>query len=155
MAVNGKQDKMNTVNVVSRKDKELADDENSHYGWFGWSPACLQTLNQAGWLIFFMFWASMVQSMVANGLVGVVLSSLETRFKLTSGQSAWIPGVYDAAGVIVVLVIIYVGSRCHRPFWTGVGEFVVCLGCVVFVLPHFLTDNYVPTGRINSLHIRY
>ena len=37
-------------------------------------------------------------SMVNNGLIGVVLSSIETRFGLTSTESSWIVTTYDVAG---------------------------------------------------------
>ena len=34
--------------------------------------------------------------------------------------------------------------RAHRPRWTALGELTVCIGSILFVIPHFATDEYIP-----------
>ena len=58
-----------------------------------------QRFNTAGWFLFWMFMWNNFGSMVNNGLLGVVLSSIETRFGLTSTESSWIVTSYDVAGM--------------------------------------------------------
>jgi len=128
---------------------ERNSDSDLKYGY----PCCkarwAQFLNKASWYTFFIFWANFIQSLVTNGLVGVVLSTLEKRFSLTSMQSSWIASVYDVASVPFIIVTSYVGAKCHRPFWTAIGQFTVMLGSVLFVLPQFTTDQ-VPLNERNS-----
>ena len=50
-------------------------------------------------------------SMVAQGLPGVVLSSIERRFDLASAQSSWIASSFETAGAPALLVLAFVGSR--------------------------------------------
>ena len=120
------------------------------YGWFSFVPSCLQKINKAGWFLFFMCLANIFQSMTINGLVGVVLSSLETRFGLTSSQSSWIASAYDVSTVPVLAIVSYFGSRSHRPRWTALGLFVLVLGTIIFILPHFTTPKYEPVVDANS-----
>ena len=74
----------------------------------------------------------------------MVLTTLEKRFELNSWESSWIAGVYDLAAVPTILLASYVGTRPHRPFWVGMGQFAVFVSTVIFLLPHFTTDPYMP-----------
>jgi len=116
------------------------------YGCFGTRTKCLQALNKAGWLLFFMCIANVFQSMVVNGLIGTILSSLETRFGFTSSQSSWIVSAYDVSTIPMLILISYFGSRSHRAMWTGIGLLVLVIGSVIMVLPHFLSSEYRPTS---------
>ncbi len=93
-------------------DKEV--DVSQKFGFLSFKPSCLQVFNTAGWFVFALFWANSFQSMVSNGLLGVVITSIETRFQLTSGQSSWIAASYEIAAIPVLLVVSYVGSGLHR-----------------------------------------
>ena len=135
-------EKENTENDSYENDEFL-------YGCVCWKPRCLQFLNTARWYTLFIFLANFFQGLVVNGLVGVVLSTLERRFSLTSVQSSWIVSVYDVASVPFIIATIYIGARCHRPFWTGFGQFLVLVGTILFALPHFTTD-LVDLGDTNS-----
>ena len=54
--------------------------------------------------------------------------------------------MFDLAAAPTILVVSYVGTKAHRPVWTGMGQLLLCVGTFLFVLPHFLTDTYIPTG---------
>ena len=56
------------------------------YGFCGCSPKILQGLLKPVWFLVFMCFGNVFQSMLVNGLIGVILSSLETRFDLTSSS---------------------------------------------------------------------
>ena len=53
----------------------------------------------------------MLQGMVINGLVNVVLSTLETRFGLKSVVSGQIAGFYDIGSLLTVIPVTYFGGR--------------------------------------------
>ena len=114
------------------------------YGWFWFTPACLRNINTPTWFLVFMCIANIFQSMTVNGLIGVVLSSLETRFGFTSSQSSWIASAYDVSTVPVLALLSYFGSRSHRPRWTAAGLFLLVIGTLIIMLPHFTTPIYDP-----------
>ena len=117
------------------------DEEEYRYG-FIWRPDWLQCFNTAAWLLFFMSMANIFQSMLVNGLVGTVITSLERRFDLSSGQSSWIVSAYDVSTIPMLILVSYFGSRSHRTRWTAIGLLILVFGTAIFVLPHFLTGPY-------------
>jgi len=112
------------------------------YGCLGYRPACLQFLTGARWFLLFTGLATFFQSMVVNGFVGATISTLERRFGLASGQTAWIAASYDIAGVPALLVIGYLGLTLRRPMWIGGGLIMLGIGFVVYTIPHFSAPSY-------------
>ena len=51
------------------------------------------------------------QSMVINGLSGVMMSTLEKRFSFSSVQSSLIASGYEFGTIPALLVCSYVGAR--------------------------------------------
>ena len=93
-------------------DKEV--DISQRFGFLSFKPSCLQVFNTAGWYMFVMFWANCFQSVLCMALPSLVISTIETRFQMTSAQSAWIAASYEIATIPVLLGISYVGSSLHR-----------------------------------------
>ena len=80
--------------------------------------------------------------MIVNGLIYVVISTLEKRFNLSSFQSAFISSSYDFTAMFMVVFITYFGERSHKPRLLGIGALIFAVGSVVFALPQILTGLY-------------
>lgn len=118
--------------------------EQLSYGVGACRPPCVQFLNQAAWLLVWMSLANVFQSMLVNGLVGTVVTTLEKRFDLHSSESSVIVSGYDISTIPMLILVSYFGSRSHRARWTAAGLYILVLGSALFVLPHFLTEPYDP-----------
>lgn len=112
------------------------------YGWGSFTPDSLQFLSTPFWFLVIMCVAVTAQSMLVNGLIGVSMSSIETRFDLSSSQAGAIPSVYELGGIPCMLVIGYCGSVIHRPRWIGKAMLLLGVSAIIFTLPHFITDFY-------------
>ncbi len=140
------------MEIDDKKDMEASDEERYKYGWFSWTPRCGQVLLGAKWLLLFMSIANIFQSMTINGLPGTILTSLETRFGLSSSQSSWIVSAYDVSTIPMLVILSYFGSSAHRVKWTAVGIFILVVGNIIFILPHVTTGVYeVGSGTGNDL----
>ena len=94
-----------------------AGDADSRYGCCDCHPGRLQALNNIVGFIAFASLANCVQSL-ANGLLGVVMSTIERRFDLPSSASSWIASSYEIGQIPVLVVISLLGTRsaaaCNR-----------------------------------------
>ncbi|XP_072018415.1 solute carrier organic anion transporter family member 4A1-like [Amphiura filiformis] len=124
---------------IADKDQEDAD---NRYGWLSWRPDCLQWLNNPKGFLFFLCVYCFGQGMTVNGLVYVVLTTLERRFNLPSVQSAFISSAYDFCFMFFVIFVTYFGERAHKPRLLGFGALIFTCGSIVFTLPHYLTGEY-------------
>lgn len=80
--------------------------------------------------------------MILNGIFYVILSTLEKRFLLTSGESGSINSVYNISYLIFGLFVTFYANRAHRPKMLSVGSAILGLGCLIFALPHYTTPLY-------------
>ena len=90
---------------------DLADGPDLRYGFGSWRPSFLQCLNVVPVLVGIGSVGICCMFMVVTGLLGVVLSSIERRFDLTSSQGGWISAGYDIGSIAVLLALSYIGSR--------------------------------------------
>ncbi len=65
---------------------DAASPARLRYGFCGWSPDALQGLCRPLWVLVVMCLCNVFQSMTINGLIGVILTSLEVRFDLSSSS---------------------------------------------------------------------
>jgi len=54
------------------------------------------------------------ETILAKGLLAVIISTIERRFGLSSSQSAWIVVSYEIAGLPALLIIGYLGSTLRQ-----------------------------------------
>ena len=76
------------------------------------------------------------------GMISIVLSSLETRYKFSGVQLGMIPATFDITIVVTVVLISYFGGNSHKPKWLGAGVFIQGIGALLFALPQFITGDY-------------
>ncbi|XP_072038988.1 solute carrier organic anion transporter family member 4A1-like [Amphiura filiformis] len=118
------------------------EDASWRYGWVCLRPKFLQYLNNPKGYLFFLCVFVFAQGFTVNGMVYVVLSTLERRFNLPSVRSGFISSTYDLAVMCVVVFVTYFGERGHKPFILAIGAFLFSIGSATFTLPHFLSDPY-------------
>ena len=70
-------------------------DTEYRYGWFSFTPGCLQVFNKASWVLVAMVMVQVWTTVAQDGLASATQSSIETRFQLTSSQSSWIISAYE------------------------------------------------------------
>lgn len=129
----------------AKLELELADDDLP-CGWFGFRPKCFQFFNRPGGYLFFLCLFTLAQSTTVNGLIYVVITTLERRFNLPSARSGAISSCYDFSVMIVVIFVTYFGEKAHKPLWIGCGAAIFGMGGFLFSMPHFLTNDYTYGG---------
>ncbi|XP_072018417.1 solute carrier organic anion transporter family member 4A1-like [Amphiura filiformis] len=132
----------NSTTSFSVDDADVTDGDETRYGWFSIRPKFLQWLNSPKGYLFCLCFYLFGQGMAVNGLVYLVITTLERRFKLTSVESAFISSTYDFFFMFIVIFVTYFGERAHKPRILGIGALIFSCGSIVFTLPHFLSDPY-------------
>ena len=134
-----------STSCTTTSDNVDADNNGTFQTRFGclrFRPVCLQFLINRRWFLLFMCLTAFFESMVVNGLVGLTVSTIERRFALASGQTAWIAATYEIVGVPALLVVGYFGSTLRRPVWIGGGIVMLAIGFGVYSIPHFVAPAY-------------
>lgn len=90
-------------------------EKDLRYNCFGVRASRVQTLNTVAGVVTCIGLCNCFQTLVTQGLPGVVLSSIERRFSLPSTQSSWIASSYEVASIPVLLLLSFFGSRCWYP----------------------------------------
>ncbi|XP_054750679.1 solute carrier organic anion transporter family member 4A1-like isoform X2 [Lytechinus pictus] len=124
------------------KENDTDEDDNPQCGWFRWRPQCLQCCNNiVGYTLFLSIFV-IAQGMTVNGLVYVVITTLERRFGFTSVRSGFISSSYDFSVMVIIIFVTYFGEKAHKPVWLGIGAFIFGIGSIIFTFPHFLSGEY-------------
>ena len=112
----------------------------------------LNKLRSPKWFLVFLSLAACVQGVLINGLVNVVITSIEIRFGMKSSDTGLLVACQDIGSLLVMLPASHFGSRlgASKPRWIAVGMMVLGIGSFVWTLPHFLTGPYIP-GDLGSL----
>ncbi|XP_044131909.1 solute carrier organic anion transporter family member 4C1 [Bufo gargarizans] len=111
-------------------------------GWGKITPSCLQCCNNPkGYLVMYSLLAIM-QGTAVNGLVNVVISTIEKRYDLNSSLTGLISASYDIAFCLLSLVVSFYGQRGHKPRWLAFSALMIGIGSIVFSIPHFTSGMY-------------
>lgn len=70
-------------------------------------------------------WAGFLQGFIVNGMVNVVITTIEKRYQMRSTESGLIAGGYDVASFIFLIPVSYFGGTRSKPMFTGVGVLVL------------------------------
>jgi organic anion transporter 4A len=102
------------------------------------------------WAVALLCLAGALQGILVNGLINVVISSIEKRFGIKSSDSGFIANSYDIASFLCLLPVSYLGGRGsgRKPAWIGAGVAVLGIGSLLFSLPHLLAG---PVARAGGL----
>nr|XP_002737394.1 PREDICTED: solute carrier organic anion transporter family member 4C1-like [Saccoglossus kowalevskii] len=111
-------------------------------GWFSIRPKWLQRFNTAPGLALAVSLLMFVQGMAVSGFAFVSLTSIETRFQLSSTATGLILSTYDITGLIAAPIVSYFGAMRNKPRWLSVGAIIMGFGFFIWTLPHFTTGDY-------------
>ncbi|KAM3940652.1 solute carrier organic anion transporter family member 4C1-like [Leptodactylus fuscus] len=141
------------------KDGEKKDSQAQHIdeefkegpcGCGRFTPNCLQWCNNpTGYLVMYSLLAIM-QGTAVNGLVNVVISTIEKRYDLNSSLTGLIASSYDIAFCVLSLFVSFYGQRGHKPRWLAFSALMIGAGAIVFSVPHFTTGRYQYGNRYND-----
>ncbi|XP_060075606.1 solute carrier organic anion transporter family member 4A1-like [Ylistrum balloti] len=118
-------------------------------GWGPFRPRCCQRFRSPRYLLLCLCGASFIQGMVVNGLISVVISSLEKRYSLSSSESGLIASCYDIMSAISLIPISYFGGIGVKSRYISLGLMSIAVGSFIFSLPHFTSDVY-NFGRVDD-----
>ena len=118
--------------------------EAPKYGWLKYRPSFLQCCLTPRWILAACCFLVVAESFIVSGLSSVTITSLERRFYLRSYQVAGIFICYEVSATVLTIVVSYFG-HAHKAKWLGVGSIVTGIGCLVFALPQWINDPYIPT----------
>ncbi|XP_077145857.1 solute carrier organic anion transporter family member 4C1 [Ranitomeya variabilis] len=132
------------VNLIDEEIKE------GPYGWGKFTPSFLQCCNNPkGYLVMYSLLAVM-QGTAVNGLVNVVISTLEKRYDLNSSLTGLVSASYDIAFCLLSLFVSFYGQRGHKPRWLAFSALMIGIGAIVFTIPHFTAGRYQFGNRYND-----
>ena len=112
----------------------------------------LNSFRSPKWFLVFLCLAATTQGLCINGLVNVVITSIETRFGLKSTQSGIIASSYDIGSMLIMLPVNYFGGRigASKPRFISVGLLFMGLGSLVWTIPHFATPVYNKHAEVSD-----
>lgn len=93
----------------------------------------------------FLLFASLfcfVQSGIISGVIPSTLATIETRYGMTSVQSASLFTVYDVVVTAVVIPVSVYGRRLHSPRVLSAAFALFTFGALLFVSPQWLLGRY-------------
>ncbi|KAH9372707.1 hypothetical protein HPB48_004219 [Haemaphysalis longicornis] len=132
------------------KRGEEEEEVETRCGLFGVYPAFLQGYRTAKCALMVLCLVSFTRSFSMNGVMMVVLPSLERRYQLRSYESGMILSSNDVASCIAMLPVSFLATQRHKPRFIGVGIATMGLGNLVISLVHFLSPAYQLSGSGGS-----
>ena len=85
--------------------------QDLRYSCFGVRSSCAQVFNTVAGAVTCICLCNLLQTLVTNGLPGIVLTTLERRFGFSSNESSWIASSYEVATIPVLILMALFGSR--------------------------------------------
>ncbi|KAH9374188.1 hypothetical protein HPB48_002371 [Haemaphysalis longicornis] len=111
-------------------------------GWGSFRPDFLLNLRHPRTVLVALCCMVFLQGFVANGLVYMVLPTLERRFQLKSLEAGIIVAMYHLASCISAPLVTLVAARRSKPLYLAMSAIVIGIGTMVITLPHFLAPPY-------------
>ncbi|XP_048449655.1 solute carrier organic anion transporter family member 4C1-like [Rhincodon typus] len=135
----GQNSKQENIAKVEISKQEI---EEGPCGWGRFTPSWIQHCNNPkGYLVFYSL-LGVIQGTLVNGLVNIVITTIEKRYDLNSFTTGLISTGYDMSFCVLCLFVSYYGQKGHKPRWLAFSSFMLGLGSLVFCLPHFTGDLY-------------
>ncbi|XP_033735058.1 solute carrier organic anion transporter family member 4A1-like isoform X2 [Pecten maximus] len=112
------------------------------YGCWTCRPRVLQVFNSIRWHVFWQCVFNFFEGFVVNGVINVIIPSLEKRYEMSSSRSSIIASANDFGALVVLIFISYYGGQRNKPRIMAAGVFLMSIGSLIFSLPQFLGDEY-------------
>ncbi|XP_069117596.1 solute carrier organic anion transporter family member 4A1-like [Argopecten irradians] len=115
------------------------------YGCWTCRPRILQVFNSIRWHVFWQCVFNFFEGFVVNGVINVIIPSLEKRYEMSSSRSSIIASSNDFGALVVLIFISYYGGQRNKPRIMAAGVFLMSIGSLIFSLPQFVGDKYTYT----------
>ncbi|KAH7954500.1 hypothetical protein HPB49_019232 [Dermacentor silvarum] len=128
----------------ARALKAAAAKTNQDYacGLFGFHPNFLQKYRTPRCALTVLCLVSFTRSFSMNGVMMVVLPTLERRYQLMSYESGMILSSNDVASCLTMLPVAFLATKRNKPRFIGYGVATMGLGNLVVAMVHFLSPSY-------------
>lgn len=113
------------LNVKSAPIVKPEDEDESKCGLFGVYPFWMQQFRTTNWAFFLLCWASILQGFLVNGLVNVVITTIERRYQMKSTDTGMIASGYDIASFLFLIPVSYFGGHRSKPLFIGIGVLIM------------------------------
>ncbi|CAN8026947.1 unnamed protein product [Ixodes persulcatus] len=123
---------------ISRPQSE----QDLRCGWCGFRPNFLINFRHPRYVLFVLCCMVFLQGLVANGLVYMVLPTIERRFQFRSLETGTIVSMYHLASCISAPVMTLVAAKRSKPLYLSLAAVVIAIGTLILTLPHFLVPQY-------------
>lgn len=99
-----------------------------------------------------IFHVALILGAVVNGILHLVIPTIERRFNLRSVKSGLVSGGFDIASLISLIPVTYLGGRpnASKPRWIGVGIIIMGMGSLIFAMPHFIKKGSYIDGTLED-----
>ena len=87
------------------------------------------------------------------GVISTIISSIETRYSLSSTLVGAVASGYDFTVVIAIIFASYFGGQAHKPRTLGMALILFSIGSLIFASPQFLLGHYQVGSLTNSSNI--
>jgi organic anion transporter len=113
--------------LSKNKEQNVNKDEKEplRCSFLGYSPEFLQIFLTPKWVLFWLSCASALQGFIVNGLVNVMLSTIERRYQLKGTELGIIASGYDVASVFLLIPVSFFGGTRNKPHFIGIGMIVL------------------------------
>ncbi|KAK8777359.1 hypothetical protein V5799_029296, partial [Amblyomma americanum] len=131
--------------IRAMKD-EYDDERDQRCGLLGVYPRFLQKYRTTRSALTALCLVSFTRSFSTNGVMMVVLPSLERRYQMKSYESGMILSSNDMTSCLAMLPVSFLATQRHKPRFIGSGSAIMGLGNLVVVMVHFLSPPYSLSG---------
>ncbi|XP_052212574.1 solute carrier organic anion transporter family member 4C1-like isoform X2 [Dreissena polymorpha] len=97
----------------------------------------MKTITNIYLLVFLMSMVTFIKEFI-TGLTSISIPAIERQFTMSSQRTALIPASNEIAATVLVLLVVFIGSHVNRARCLAVGTFIMAIGCVLYIVPHWL-----------------
>lgn len=126
----------------SSKGEETLVIAKPEMGWGKYRPHCLQKCASIKFFIACTSMLAMFSSALTAGYNSAVLTTIETRFDVSSSKASLLTAAYETAAVGFLSIVSFLGAKRHIPFWIATGVLIMACGSFVMVTPHLFVKPY-------------
>ncbi|KAL3200621.1 hypothetical protein MRX96_012903 [Rhipicephalus microplus] len=113
---------MRKISLTQLPYIQPAREQDERCGWCWFRPDFLLNLRHPRYVLLALCCMVFLQGFVANGLVYMVLPTLERRFQLKSLEAGTIVAVYHLASCISAPLVTLIAARRSKPFYLAIEE---------------------------------
>lgn len=116
--------------------------ESEECGCFQYRPEWLRRFRHPVWVLVSLCAIELTQSFVNNGVLSVVLPTIERRFNLSSFETGIILSVFNVVNCVFIVPVAFLGSTRNKPVIIASGMALASAGSLTFFLAYALAPSY-------------